>query len=54
MSPKLQTYLALAVVAVAAAGLVLRLFLKKGRPGCGGDCGCATDRIKSVRGDSGK
>jgi hypothetical protein len=54
MSQKTQTILALVVVALAAAGLLLRLLAKRGKPGCGGDCGCATDRLKAAREDSGK
>jgi hypothetical protein len=54
MSPRIQTYLALAVVALAIAGLAYRLVSKKAKPGCGGDCGCATDRLKAARGKLGE
>ena len=46
MNAGIQTLLALAVVAVAATGLVLRVFARRKKPGCGGDCGCAASAIK--------
>jgi hypothetical protein len=54
MSPRIQTCLALFVVVLAVAGLVVLMLNRKGKPGCGGDCGCATDRLKPTRGDLGK
>jgi hypothetical protein len=47
MNSTIQTFLALAVVAVAATWLVLRSLAKTKNPGCGGDCGCATDELKA-------
>ena len=46
MNTALQTLLVLAVVALAATWLVLRLFAKRRNPGCGGDCGCPSSEIK--------
>jgi hypothetical protein len=48
MSPALQTLAALAVVAVAATWLVLRALAKKKTPGCGGDCGCPSQKFPSA------
>jgi hypothetical protein len=47
VSAEFQTLLALAVVAIAATWLVRRAFAKKKTPGCGGDCGCAPQKISS-------
>lgn len=47
MGPELQTYLALAVVAIAAVGLVWKYAGKRKAGGCGGDCGCATTDLKA-------
>jgi hypothetical protein len=47
VNSSVQTFLALAIVAVAATWLVLRSLAKKKNPGCGGDCGCATDELKA-------
>lgn len=47
MTPEIQSILALGVVAIAAAWLVLRAIAKRGKPGCGGDCGCPTDELKA-------
>lgn len=47
MSPALQTLAALIVVAIAATWLLWRVFAPKKKPGCGGDCGCATDPLKA-------
>ena len=42
-----QTPLALLVVFIAA-GLIARSVLKKRKtPGCGGGCGCPTDKFKA-------
>lgn len=46
MSPQIQTYAALAIVLVAAVWLVWRSVGGEKKPGCGGDCGCATDKFK--------
>ena len=47
MSPTLQTILALAVVALAAAWLVRRSLAKRKHPGCGDDCGCPATEVKA-------
>jgi hypothetical protein len=46
MSPQLQSVLALGIVAIAAVALVWRYFGKRKNPGCGGDCGCASSKLK--------
>ncbi|OYV00210.1 MAG: hypothetical protein CFE26_24335, partial [Verrucomicrobiales bacterium VVV1] len=45
MSPAVQSFIALALVALAATWLVLRAFAKKKHPGCGGDCGCPSGAL---------
>jgi FeoB-associated Cys-rich membrane protein len=47
MTPEIQTFLALLVVAIAVAWLVRRTLAKRKNPGCGGDCGCPTDELKA-------
>ena len=48
MSASLQTFFALAVVALAAA-LLVRSFLKKRKsPGCGADCGAVSPEAKAL------
>jgi FeoB-associated Cys-rich membrane protein len=47
VNSSLQTFLALVIVALAVTWLALRAFAKKKNPGCGGDCGCATDELKA-------
>jgi len=47
MSPQVQTYLALGVVALAAAGLIWRSLAKRRSGGCGGDCGCPSSELKA-------
>ena len=46
MSPKLQTLLALAAVAIALAYLIWRAIAKRNKPGCGGGCACPSAEIK--------
>jgi hypothetical protein len=41
-----QTILALVVVVIAASYLIWRGFTKNKKPGCGSDCGCASDGLK--------
>ena len=48
MSPQLQTVVALALVALAAAWLGWRWFAKRKNPGCGSDCGCDAQKITSA------
>jgi len=47
MTAEIQTFAALAVVAVAATWLVLRSLAKRKHPGCGGDCGCPANEFKA-------
>ena len=48
MSSDFQTIAALVVVvALAAAGLIVRAVLKRRKPGCGGGCGCPSSEIKA-------
>ena len=47
MSPQIQTFVALAIVAVTAAWLVLRALAKKKNPGCGGSCACPSAELKA-------
>ena len=47
MSPQIQTFAALAVVAIAATWLVWRSVAKRKNPGCGGDCGCPSSELKA-------
>ncbi len=53
MGHQLQTVSALLAAAAAAAWLVARAVARRRRPGCGGDCGCASGdlRAKAVRRD---
>jgi hypothetical protein len=46
MSPESQSVFALIIVAVAAAWLIFRAVMKRKNPGCGGDCGCPTEKLK--------
>ena len=47
MSREYQTLAALLIVATAAIWLVLRSFAKGRKPGCGGDCGCASEDLRA-------
>ena len=47
MNSDLQTVLALAIVAVAALWLVHRAFAKRKHPGCGSDCACPSNDLKT-------
>lgn len=49
MSPQIQTYAALAVVALATTWLVLRAIAKRKNPGCGSDCGAVSPEIKKLQ-----
>jgi hypothetical protein len=49
MSPKIQTLLALLVVALAAGGLVWHLIASRRNPGCGGGCGAVSPAAKAFR-----
>jgi hypothetical protein len=46
MSSNLQTIGALVIVAIAALWLVARAIAKRKNPGCGGECGCPTEKLK--------
>jgi hypothetical protein len=48
MNAQLQTIIALGIVAIAATALVWRAFAKRKNPGCGGDCGCPSQKISST------
>ena len=49
MSPQLQTIVALAVVALAAALLVRSWLNKKKQPGCGANCGAVSPEMKRLQ-----
>jgi hypothetical protein len=49
MSPTVQTILALALVALAAAWLVRRAIVKRKNPGCGDDCGAVSPEMKRLQ-----
>ncbi|MBI5771204.1 MAG: FeoB-associated Cys-rich membrane protein [Verrucomicrobia bacterium] len=46
MTPEIQTILALGIVVIAVVSLAWRYFGKRKNPGCGGDCGCASSKLK--------
>lgn len=46
MSADFQTIAALVVVALAATWLIGRAVRPRTKPGCGGDCGCPTGKLK--------
>lgn len=47
MSIAWQTPVALTVVAIALAALVRGALARRKKPGCGGGCGCPTDKFKA-------
>jgi hypothetical protein len=47
MSPTIQTFIALVLVALAVVGLIVRALVKKKSLGCGGDCGCSSRVLKT-------
>jgi len=49
MSPNLQTFIALGVVAVAATLLVRSWLNKKKQPGCGANCGAVSPEMKRLQ-----
>jgi hypothetical protein len=49
MSAELQTVLALAIVALAIAGLVARAIRRRRNPGCGSDCGAVSPELKRLQ-----
>ena len=49
MSSSAQTWIALFVVAVAAAWLVFRAIAKRKNPGCGDECGAVSPEIKRLQ-----
>lgn len=46
MDSDFQTIAALVVVAVTAVWFVARAFGRRRKPGCGSDCGCASEKLK--------
>jgi hypothetical protein len=48
MTAGVQTVLALAIVALAAAWLVRRAVVKKKNSGCGGECACPSQKISAT------
>lgn len=46
MSAEAQTIAALAIVAFAAGWLILRVLAKRRSSGCGGECGCPSEKLK--------
>ncbi len=46
MSPEHQSIVALVIVALAAGWLIARAWIKRRNPGCGGECGCPTTKLK--------
>ncbi|MFI5335668.1 MAG: FeoB-associated Cys-rich membrane protein [Opitutales bacterium] len=49
MSSSLQTFLALAIVALAAGLLVWHFWRKRKQPGCGADCGAVSPELKKLQ-----
>ena len=49
MSPSLQTVVALAIVALAAALLIRSAFRKRRNPGCGDNCGAVSPEVKKLQ-----
>ena len=49
MTPAVQTVLAFALVALAAAWLVRRALVKRKNPGCGDDCGAVSPEMKRLQ-----
>jgi len=50
MSATLQTFLALALVALAAVWLIWRSFGKRKKPGCGSEgCGAVSPEVKKLQ-----
>ena len=49
MSAELQSFLALAIVALTATWLVARAIAKRKHPGCGDDCSAVSPEIKRLQ-----
>lgn len=49
MTSTLQTFIALGIVAVAAAFLLRSWWAKKKAPGCGGECGAVSAEVKKLQ-----
>lgn len=49
MTPQIQTIIALALVALAAAWFVRRALAKKKNPGCGNDCSAVSPEVKKLQ-----
>ena len=48
MSPPLQTFVALVIVAAAVICFALRWWRSRNKPGCGGGCGCPVHKKTSL------
>lgn len=46
MTAEVQTIAALAIVALAATWLIVRALAKRRSSGCGGECGCPSEKLK--------
>jgi hypothetical protein len=46
VSSEIQSIAALVVVAITIAWLLARALGKRRNPGCGGGCGCPTEKLK--------
>lgn len=49
MSADIQTLVALAVVVLAAVGLIVRAIRRRNQPGCGHDCGAVSPEVKRLQ-----
>jgi len=49
MSSSLQTVIAFALVALAAAYLIYAGLKKRRRPGCGDDCGAVSPEVRKLQ-----
>jgi hypothetical protein len=49
MSPAIQTVIALALVAAAAAFLIRSAWRKRKQPGCGDSCGAISPEIRELQ-----
>jgi hypothetical protein len=49
MSAEFQTVVALVIVALAIVGLIVRAIRKRGRPGCGHECGAVSPEVKRLQ-----
>jgi hypothetical protein len=47
MAADLQTFIALGIVALTVVLLARSFWKQRKNPGCGGSCGCPTDKFKT-------